>query len=317
MFSCKKYSNLSALMACATFQIFANPKPYPLQFGIPEIKIVQDIPKKERDFAFIVPRQLNTYIYTQESDYYKDYQRSYYAITCAKGGWDCMRHYEILANGCIPYFVDLDKCNQNTMVFLPKELIQEAMHLPGVSYQRIDHRKFNKKRYFEILHQLLEHTRAYLTTRKIAEYMLRTVNFSGLGKVLYLSVDPYPDYMRCTMLIGLKELLGTNVIDCPKIEHIYTSYPHDVKKLYGKGFTYTKIVEDIPVDRSNIEERIKNREFELVIYGSVHRGIPFHDLVKHYYDQSKIIYLCGEDSHQCEYSHWPNLFLREFDAYKA
>src|SRR5579862_7558259 len=129
--------------------------PYPLQFGIPESKIVRGIPKKDRDFAFIIPRQLETYIYTEEADYYRDYQRSYFAITCAKGGWDCMRHYEILANGCIPYFVDIDKCHPDTMKFLPKELIKQAMALPGVSYLKIDHAKFDKAKYNQILAQLL------------------------------------------------------------------------------------------------------------------------------------------------------------------
>ena len=42
-----------------------------------------------------------------ESDYYKDYQRSYFAITCKKGGWDCLRHYEILANAVSPTFLIL------------------------------------------------------------------------------------------------------------------------------------------------------------------------------------------------------------------
>lgn len=286
---------------------------YPMQFSISESKIVQEIPHKDRDFAFIIPGKIDTYIYTEEAEYYKDYQRSYFAITSKKSGWDCLRHYEILANGCIPYFVNLDTCDPNTMKFLPKELILEAMHLPGVSYGAIDHAIFNTKRYYEILDQLLAHTREYLTAKRMAEYLLTTINYSGNGKILFLTDDLSPDYLRCCTLIGMKELLNEKIVDVPKITHIYTSYPGNTKHLYGRGMSYTQIVDDPLVDRENIEERIKNKEFDLIIYGSVHRGLRYHDLVLQTYDHDKIIYICGEDRHYCPYLHLPHLFLREFE----
>lgn len=286
--------------------------PFPMQFSIPESKIVKEIPHKDKDFAFIIPGNLSTYIYKLESDYYKDYQRSYFAITCKKAGWDALRHYEILANGCIPYFVDIDNCPSNTMCFLPKKLIKEAMNLEGVSYLHIDHTKFNRTRYYEILHQLLEHTRKRLTTRSMASYLLKTVKYSGAGNILYLSYDTSPDYQRCLTLIGLKEIFPNTVVDFPKIEHIYTSYAGDVPRLYGKGMTYSKVVDDLPINRDNIEQRIKNKEFDLIIYGSVHRGLLFHDLVTQAYAADKVIYMCGEDAHHCPYLYLPNLFLREF-----
>lgn len=296
-------------------QLFAaGGGPYPIQFSLSETKIVQEVPDKDWDFAYIVPGEFSTYIYSEEADYYRDYRRSYFAITCIKGGWDCLRHYEILASGCIPYFVDLEMCPPETMAFLPKDLILEAMHMPGVSYKEIDHSRFDKAKYYEILNKLLDHTRKYLTSKNMAAYLLRTVGYSGTGKILFLSQDETPDYLRCCTLIGLKELLGDRIVDFPKIRHIYKSYPGNVKQLYGKGFSYTKIIEDLPVDRKNLERRIRNKEFDLIIYGSVHRGLPFHNLVQRTYEPDKILYLCGEDAHRCEYSHFHNLFLREFDA---
>ena len=289
--------------------LFASP--FSIQFSISDSKMVQSIPPKDKDFAFIIPGDLSTYVYQLEEDYYKDYQRSYFAVTRAKGGWDCLRHYEILANGCIPYFIDLKKCPPKTMAFLPKKLILEAMHLPGVSYLHIDHRRFDKKKYHRILQQLLNYTRTILTAKNAAKTILDTVHYSGSGKILYLSNDVGPDYLRCCTLIGFKELLGDRVVDVPKIEHIYTSYPFDEHLLYGHGFTYTKVAPDLPVDRENIEERIRNKEFDLILYGSVHRGCPFHNLVRQQYPAEQILYLCGEDNHKCEYTHYPNLFLRE------
>jgi hypothetical protein len=287
---------------------------YPIQFSISETKIVQDMPEKNLDFATLIPGDVRTYIYTEEEEYYKDYQRSFFALTCKKGGWDCLRHYEILANGCIPYFVDLDQCDPNTMIFLPKDLILEAMHLDGVDYLKIDHTKLNKEKYYEILNKLLEYTRTHLTGKNIGKYLLETIHYSGSGKILYLTSDVAPDYLRCCTLIGLKELLGNRIVDYPKIEHIYKSYSGNVQNLYGKGFTYTKVVDDVPIDRENIEEQILRHDFDLIIYGSVHRGTPYHELVQWVYEPDQIIYLCGEDDHRCPYTHLPHLFLREFSA---
>ena len=291
----------------------SDSKPKSIQFSISETKVVNAIPSKTRDFAHIVPGKLETYIYDNEHDYYKGYQESYYALTCKKGGWDCLRHYEILANGCIPYFTDLDQCPEETMAFLPKDLIKEAMHLEGVSYLHIDHSKFNKKRYYEILNLLLEHTRTFLTSKNMARYVLNSVNYSGNGKILFLTRDQYPDYLRCCMLIGFKELLGDRAIDFPKVEHVYKSYPHNSKNLYGKGITYTRVIDDVITDRDKIEQRIINREFEIIVYGSAHRGLLFHDLVCATYPKEKIIYLCGEDAHYCTFANLNNIFMREHD----
>jgi hypothetical protein len=291
-------------------------KPFPICFSISETKIVKEIPVKEKDFAFIIPGDLSTYIYTEEQEYYKDYQRSYYAITRKKGGWDCLRHYEILANGCIPYFINLEQCPQNTMHLLPKDLILQAMRLPGVYKGRIDHAQFDKQKYYEVLEKLLDYTKKNLTTRSVAQYVLDTMGYTRKGPILFLSNDPNPDYLKTCILIGLKQLIPERVIDFPRLDHIYTDYPHDTKLLYGKGLTYTKVVEDIPVDRSDIEARIKNQEFELIIYAHTHYGLLFHNLVTSYYPAEKIAYMDGEDEHRnCKFAHLHNFFLREYDAY--
>lgn len=311
-----RYSLYVFLLLFVICLLDVHAAPYSIQFGIPECKIVHSIPHKDRDFAFIIPGQVDTYIYTKEDDYYRDYQRSLFAVTCKKAGWDCMRHYEILANGCIPYFLNLDDCDPKTMPFLPRELIKEAMNLEGVSYLHIDHSKFNRERYDQILNKLLEHTRKYLTTKQIAKYILDTVNYSGKGKILFLSGSVEPDYLRCTTLIGLKELLGNRIVDVPKIQHIYRSYSGNIEVLYGRGMSYTKIIDDRPLNRGNILKRILNKEFDLIIYGSVHRGMPFHSEVLKTYAPERIVYICGEDGHICSMASWKNFFLREYESYQ-
>ena len=122
-----------------------------------------------------------------------------------------------------------------------------------------------------------------------------------------MSENTAPDYQRCTLLIGLKEILGAKIIDYLKIPHIYESY-ENINELYGLGFTYSKILKDSLIDRNNIEERIKNREFEYIVYGSVHRSLPFHQIVKKYCLEERIFYVCGEDAHLCEYAGLPIFF---------
>lgn len=292
--------------------------PHPIGFGIPESKIVSKIPEKNKDFAFISPLDRNTYIYDKEEDYYAEYRRSYFAVTCKKSGWDCLRHYEILACGCIPYFLNLDQCDEGTMHLFPRELVKEAMKLEGVNYNdvgSIDPTRFNKTKYYEILEKLLNYTRKHLTTRAMAEYVLKKINYSGSGNILYLCQCPLPDYLRCLMLVGLKEIYGKTVVDIPKIPHIYKGF-EGPSNLYGKGFSYSQIVEDFSIDRTNIETRILNKEFDCIIYGSIHRGMPYLDLVQKTYPAEKIVYFCGEDLHECSYLHLNNLFLREFGNYK-
>jgi Methyltransferase domain len=291
----------------------------PIQFSMPEEKIVDCIPEKDSDFAHCIPGQPGTYIFKTEAEYYHSYKRALYGVTKRKAGWDCMRHCEILANGCIPYFIDLESCDPKTLAFLPKDLILEAMHLPGVSYLKIDHSVFDRAKYDELLNKILAHTREHLSSRKMAEYLLSESKYTGKGPVLYLSQHQEADYLRCTMLIGLRHALGANAIDVPRIHHLYKDYPHP-QQCYGGGMSYACVLDPIEIDRDRILERIMAREFELIIYGAVHNGCPYLDLVRRFYPPERIVYMCGYDCHSCDcaYGVYPKespFFLREFTAY--
>jgi len=138
----------------------------PISFAIPTENIIAySFPDKQREQAFIVPGDLSTYIYDREKDYYDGYAISRYAITIKKSGWDCLRHYEILANRCIPYFPGIEKCPMHTMHFFPKTLITETNKL-------IEAHQLNEsvaEYYNELLYNV---TKDRLTTKKLAEYIL-------------------------------------------------------------------------------------------------------------------------------------------------
>lgn len=136
----------------------------PINFCIPKELIVKEIPKKEKDYAIIIPGDKSTYIYTEEKPYYEDYQKSYFGITTKKGGWDALRHYEILMNGCIPFFPDLDQCPEMIMARFPKKLVIEA----NKKIKEGNDLSF----YEEYVNLLLDHTRKNLTTEEVAKSIL-------------------------------------------------------------------------------------------------------------------------------------------------
>ena len=83
-----------------------------------------------------------------------------------KAGWDCMRHYEILGNYCMPYFVGLEDCPEGTLVNLPKDLLLEGRELTN---------NFDEQKYFTILDEMFKHTKENLTTKNIANYILNKI----------------------------------------------------------------------------------------------------------------------------------------------
>jgi hypothetical protein len=137
----------------------------PIHFAIPESKITQIKLDKSQEYGSIIPGQ-GGYKFDVEQDYYNDYNKSYFGITMKKAGWDCMRHYEILANNCIPYFTDLHECPKNTLTNLPKELLLDARELVN---------NFDQSKYFSTLNELFEYTKSHLTTKELAKYVLEKI----------------------------------------------------------------------------------------------------------------------------------------------
>ena len=298
---------------------------YPITFSIPQNKIINDKYKKEKLMSSLIPGDNSTYIYNTEEEYYNEYRKSYFAITSKKAGWDCLRHYEIIANGCIPYFIDIDKCPPNTLYLFPKDLIIKGNCL----YEKMKEYTFDEiensnnstefiSEYNKLINELILYTINHLTTKKMATYILnKVIEPKNISKILYLSGNTSPDYLRCLTLHGFKELYGTNCHDFPKISHIYKSC-NNYKNLYGNGITYTNLLDDSlhddKLDKTIIED-IQNNKYDIIIYGSYHRGMPFYDIVINSNYKTNVILLCGEDIHSCNYTKWTNkghtVFVRE------
>lgn len=122
-----------------------------------------------------------------------------------------------------------------------------------------------------------------------------------------MSQDVRPDYLRCLTLHGFKSILGSNCHDYPKIPHIYKSQNINYANLYGKGMSYTNLLEENLHDTTldiNVVDNIKNKYYDIIIYGSYHRGMPYYEIICSIYKPDEIILLCGEDLHNCNYDYF-------------
>jgi len=145
----------------------SHPNLLPITFGIPTCKLSEPNKNKIQEYATCLPGQPETYIFKTEQPYYEDYQKSYYGVTMKKAGWDCMRHYEILGNYCIPYFIGLEDCPKDTLANLPKGLLLEGRELAN---------NFDEQKYFTILDEMFNYTKENLTTKNLAQYVLERIS---------------------------------------------------------------------------------------------------------------------------------------------
>lgn len=282
---------------------------FPLSYSIPSDVFIQKPQKKIREIAPLNPSDRKTYIYTKQDEYYQMYAVSKYGKTRKKGGWDCLRHYEIIASHCLPLFVNLHKCPEQTMISFPKKLLIEV-------YNKWENKTMTNKQYNYYLSKVFNYAKKNLTCKKSAEYFLYTLlnkthSFSSnkYPKILMLNGAKRINYSRELISIGLRKILGKNFIEYPKNNPLYKKLKsgknHKVEKLYGKGFTYSRILDDINIDRTNIKQRIIDNEFDIIIYGlfgasegkggDIRLNAPFWDVVKNNYNKHNIVFIYGGD----------------------
>ena len=89
----------------------------PVSFSIPQAHLASGEEAKDKLLAThvvdpevaVLAGATTEYVFSSEEDYYADLRRSRFGITTKKAGWDCMRHYELAASGCVPCFRDLEE----------------------------------------------------------------------------------------------------------------------------------------------------------------------------------------------------------------
>ena len=280
---------------------------FPLSYSIPDELVVGniDVEIKKYDICPLIPGERSEHVFVagQEAEYYQMYQQSWFAHTRKKGGWDCLRHYEILANGCIPLFENLDDCPEHTLTTFPKQLLKQVQ----VGMDHADRR--------HLIQQLLEHTREHCTTSTNIRYVLNKIKHKVPRNVLLIVGNCGVNYTREFFWIGMKrylQSLGDGVaVEYPHLDYLYEGYPTDQKHdLHGNGFTYTgKLTKEKRIaspenDETEIVEKIKNKFFDLIVYGKVGQdegsegslaGFTFWEHVFKRYSRDEIVCLYGGD----------------------
>ena len=182
---------------------------HPISFSIPEQKITHpdnNAHTKIHYLSPLIPNEPSTYIYSTEASYYTQYQQSYFALTFKKAGWDCLRHYEIIANCCLPFFPNIENCPPNTMTHFPKNLCLKANDLYFEYNNKPLTDDFHNK-HKTLLSLFYAHLISHLTTVSMAKYVVSAIGTSPKS-ILFLSGHPGVDYLRCLTLHGLKTIYG-------------------------------------------------------------------------------------------------------------
>jgi len=130
---------------------------YPISFSFPEEKIFREVPPKTKmlsshivdpEISERIPGSSSKHLFSSEMDYYRDLQTSRFGITTKRAGWDCMRHYEIAANGavlcfrnlldkpttCAPHGLSTGNCVQYQNA---NDLFDQIGRMPEEEYQRL------------------------------------------------------------------------------------------------------------------------------------------------------------------------------------
>lgn len=158
---------------------------YPTGFGIPSKKIrpihfnktrkYQTTAPEEAYFKPIVMQHLRnhyTYEWHQEKEYYDDMASSWFGLTCKKGGWDSLRHYEIMAAGSLLLFREYEqKPKLCAPVDLPCMSYTSLEHLEEITNSLVYNDKPTKK-YYELLFAQREWLLKYGTTEARALQIL-------------------------------------------------------------------------------------------------------------------------------------------------
>lgn len=170
-----------------------NDHTFPITFSIPKEIIVDSVPEKKQNIMPLIPGVPKTYIYSDETSYFGAYQQSLFGLTWKKAGWDCLRHYEILSQGCLPLFLDIHHMPYTLMKTYPRDKAEKLLDLAikingytksmnfiynkrrsitNVNFSSIQFTDPNSYGYFDIANEFLEHTKKFLTTEYQAGYVL-------------------------------------------------------------------------------------------------------------------------------------------------
>ena len=230
------------------------------------------------------------YSFDDELSYMGAYHQAYMGLTKRKAGWDCFRHVEILAAGCIPLMPDVASIPTFSMVHYPKSaMAQAAKHMRhGGGIPNPDARRAFRK-HFEV----------NLTSVSMARYLLRAAGLSNAQRILFVdaALPQAADYQSVVTLLGLKQLRGSECHVRHPVEYVYSDTQERTSQLYGRGFGYTRLL--APELRSSTEHDGTSpnpADFDALVVGSVSRNSKQARALLQQFAPERTVWIHGEDT---------------------
>ena len=275
--------------------------------------LVNSLPKKYV-ISPLIPGNANDYLFTagEEAKYYDMYRQSMFAITKKKGGWDCLRHYEILATGSIPLFEDLDKCPEDTLSSFPKNILREAYNIL-IPWKNTPEQQ---KAYSIYSSLIFTYTIKNCSVSANASRFLSDMSHLGScpKNILMLVGHPGVNYTRELNWIGIKRWassVGSNAVEYPPLDFLYDDFLESrLSELYGNGFTYSRRLASsmrVVLSEKELIESIRTKKWDMIIYGKVGPDeseigsvpqLPFWKHVFKRYSRDEIVFWYGGDGMQ-------------------
>ena len=269
------------------------------------------IESKKYVISPLIPGDTSNYLFRagEEAKYYDMYRKSMFALTQKKGGWDCLRHYEIMAAGCIPIFEDIDNCPEDTLVSFPKKILKDSYKvlLPWKNTPE------QREAYPLYASQLFTFAKTNCSTSSNTALFLKEM--SHLGKlpsnILMLVGHSGVNYTRELNWIGIKRWANINAVEYPSLDFLYDDFPESrLSELYGNGYTYSRKLPSsarIKMTEDELVESIKQKKWDMIIYGKVGPdetfvgsipNLPFWSHVFKRYSRDEIVFWYGGDGMQ-------------------
>lgn len=290
---------------------------HPIGIALPSEFVAEGVPEKAKNAQHVAPfagstsgGDISQYSFgpADEKKYHAWYAKHRFAVTKRKGGWDALRHPEILAAGTVPLFEHLDRAPPYSVPFVPYERLLEAERT------LMPYNDSLEAAYNATVEALLRHMRQCLTAEAMATHVLRTMGLwprTRPLRLLYVSCgwgwtgqdDGWQGPVSIALFIGLQRLLqsvpGSRVVDAPPTEDavwkppadgpptfMWYTYEQEVdadgklpedtearSMMYGFGYSYARRLPRSLMateeERKGILADIANRAFDAIIYGKV------------------------------------------------
>jgi hypothetical protein len=188
--------------------------------------------------------------------------------------WDTPDILDIIKNNNLPIFNNISSSPTYTMINYPKNLLNE------IKIKKNDP-SLNKLYYLNLLKNFINNN---LTNTQIIKYILRVIKMDSINNVLFISSD-MKNRLSNDLYNGLKNVFGSN---CDILFPNNEIQIDNILKCSNEINNYSDEID-------KIINNIKNKYYDIIVFGSIQKSNEFLDLVLSIYKKEQIIGVFGSD----------------------